>query len=494
MAVSDINFEEKDDKHQAMVMMRDIDWDEEADVVVLGCGGAGAVAAITACDAGAKVVVVEKDECGGNTRLATMAFLCPTNNSSAREHIKALSFGTLGEDIIDLYVDWTSKNVDYIKQLGGEVEMCFPGASFPDLPGAEAMLRYRVKARAEGELGGESLWNLLSENLDRRNIPVHRHTIAKRILRSGDEVVGVSTQKDEQTFNIRARKGVVLATGGFEYNEELKREFLAGYPIFAYGNTGNTGDGIKLAQELGGDLWHMKAVAAPMGFKFSEFQSAFIMRMPADGYIIVDQNGERFCNETGLEHYSMWMAVTLFDMESLRFRRIPSYLIFDEQTRLKGPITRVGHGANRAYKWSLDNCEEVKRGWIVSGDGPAQLADRLGIKTAERLTETIAAYQASCRTGTDQTFGRPKETLVKFEGKYYGVPLWPCLLNTQGGPKRNARGEIIDVWGKPIKRLYGTGEVGSIWGFLYQSGGNLGECLGLGRMVGLNVAAELPLN
>jgi len=474
-------------------MVRDTGWDEEADVVILGCGGAGAVAAITACDAGAKVIVVEKGEGGGNTRLATMAFLCPANNSSARQHIKALSFGMLGEDIIDVYLEWTSKNVDYIKELGGEVETCFPGASFPMLPGSDTMLRYRVKASVEGELGGESLWNLLSENLERRKIPVYRHTIAKRIIRASDEIVGVETQKNDRLFNIRARKGVVLATGGFEYNEELKREYLAGYPIFAYGNAGNTGDGVKLAQELGADLWHMKAVAAPMGYKFSEFQSAFIMRMPADGYIIVDQNGKRFCNETGLEHYSMWMAVTSFDMESLCFARIPSYLIFDEQTRSKGPITRVGHGANRAYQWSPDNSEEIRRGRIVSAGTPAELAKKLGIKAAEKLTETVDAYQEACRSGTDEKFGRSKETLVEFDGKYYGVPLWPCLLNTQGGPKRNARGEIIDVWGKPIKRLYGAGEAGSIWGFLYQSGGNLGECLGLGRVVGLNAAGELPL-
>jgi len=481
---------EKEDEDQSP-MTRDTGWDDEADVVILGCGGAGAVAAITASDAGAKVVVVEKDKGGGNTRLATMAFLCPTNNSAAREHIKALSFGTLGEDMIDVYVEWTSKNIDYIKQLGGEVEKCFPDASFPVLPGSETMLRYRVKAKVEGELGGESLWNLLSENLERRKIPVHRHTTAKTIIRFGDEVVGVTTRKNDKPFNIRAGKAVVLASGGFEYNEELKREFLAGYPIFAYGNAGNTGDGVKLAQELGADLWHMKAVAAPMGYKFSEFESAFIMRMPADGYIIVDQNGERFCNETGLEHYSMWMAVTSFDMESLGFSRIPSYLIFDEQTRSKGPITRVGHGANRAYQWSRDNSEELRRGWIVSAEGTAELAEKLGIKAAEKLTETVNAYQAACRNGTDDKFGRSKETLVEFHGKHYGVPLWPCLLNTQGGPKRNVRGQIVDVWGEPIKRLYGAGEAGSIWGFLYQSGGNLGECLGLGRMVGLNAAKEL---
>jgi succinate dehydrogenase/fumarate reductase flavoprotein subunit len=358
------------------------------------------------------------------------------------------------------------------------------------LPGSETMLRYRVKARLEGELGGESLWNLLSQNLERRKIPVHRHTPAKKIIRSGNEVVGVMTQKNNRPFNLRARKAVVLATGGFEYNEELKKEFLAGYPIFAYGNAGNTGDSIKLAQELGADVWHVKAVAAPMGYKFAEFESAFIMRMPADGYIIVDQKGERFCNETGLEHYSMWMAVTAFGMESLRFSRIPSYLIFDEQTRLKGPITRVGHGANRAYRWSPDNSEEVRRGWIVSADGPAELAEKLGIQAAEKLAGTVHAYQRACRNGSDEKFGRSKETLVEFKGRYYAVPLWPCLLNTQGGPKRNSRGQILDVWGKPIPRLYGAGEAGSIWGFLYQSGGNLGECLGLGRMVGLNAATE----
>jgi succinate dehydrogenase/fumarate reductase flavoprotein subunit len=421
-----------------------------------------------------------------------MAFLCPTNNSAAREHIKALSFGMLGEEMIDVYVEWASKNIAYIKELGGETEKCFPDASFPALPGAETMLRYRVKPR-KGELGGESLWHLLSQNLDRRKIPVYRHTTAKAIIRLGDEVVGVTAEKGDKSFKIHSRKAVVLATGGFEYNEELKREFLAGYPIFAYGNAGNTGDGLKLAQELGANLWHMKAVAAPMGYKFSEFQSAFIMRMPADGYIIVDQNGERFCNETGLEHYSMWMAVTSFEMESLRFSRIPSYLIFDEKTRLKGPITRVGHGANRAYQWSKDNSEEIRRGWILGADSPEKLASELGIKSPEKLRETVDTYQEACRKGTDEKFGRSKETLVEFHGQHYGVPLWPCLLNTQGGPKRNVRGEIIDVWDRPIKRLYGAGEAGSIWGFLYQSGGNLGECLGLGRMVGMNAAGELPL-
>lgn len=465
-------------------------WDEETDVVVVGCGGAGAVAAITAWDAGAKVVIVEKGEGGGNTRLATMAFVCPINNAAAREHIKAISFGMVSDEIIDVYVNWSSTNNDYIKRLGGEVESCFPGASFPQVAGAETMLRFRVKGKTAGELGGTSLWNLLADNLAQRKIPIYRQTAATKILRSGDHVVGVAAQREGRLSHIRAGRGVVLATGGFEYDETVKREYLAGYPIFAYGNPGNTGDGIRMAQELGADLWHMRAVAAPMGYKVREFQSSFSMRLLGDGYIIVDQNGERFCNETGLEHYSMWMAVTAFDMASVRFSRIPSYVIFDESTRLKGPITRVGHGANRGYRWSEDNAEEIRKGWIVASDSATELAAGLGIKNGERLHETVESYRRACAVRVDEQFGRAKETLAGLNGRLYGIALWPCLLNTQGGPRRNARGEIVDARGNAIKRLYGAGELGSIWGFLYQSGGNLGECLGLGRMVGLNVAAE----
>jgi 3-oxosteroid 1-dehydrogenase len=92
------------------------------------------------------------------------------------------------------------------------------------------MLRFRVKGKHPNELGGTSLWNLLSNNLARRTIPIYRHASTRKILRSGDQVIGVLIEKEGRPYYLRARKGVVLATGGFEYNEELKREYLAGYP------------------------------------------------------------------------------------------------------------------------------------------------------------------------------------------------------------------------------------------------------------------------
>ena len=464
-------------------------WDDEADVVIVGYGGAGASAAVAAHDAGAKVLIVEKNDGGGNTKLATRTFISPQNNAAAQQHIQALSSGTLDQQMLDSCLHWMSQNNDFIRELGGEVEICPPGATFPSLPGAETMIRYRVKA-SESERGGESLWSLLARNVEARKIRILRRTAVTKLLRAEDEIIGVEASQAGRRIRIGAKRAVILTTGGFEYNEEMKREYLAGYPIYAYGHPGNTGDGVKLAQDAGADLWHMKSVAAPMGFKFPEYESAFIMRMPADGYILVDQDGRRFCNETGLEHYSMWMAVTRFDMEALRYSRIPSYLIFDERTKQSGPITSVGHGANRGYEWSSDNQVEIDRGWISSGKDAHELAHRLGIRDKVRLNATVNMYREACHRGRDDEFGRSPRTLIEFQGALYGLPLWPCLLNTQGGPKRNSRGQILNVWGKPIKRLYSAGELGSVWGFLYQSGGNLGECLGLGRMAGTNAAAE----
>jgi len=117
-------------------------WNDEADVVVVGYGGAGATAAISAHDAGASVIVMEKDSGGGNTRLATNAFVCPINNGAAREHLRILSAGTITEEIIEVFLNWSAKNTDFIKELGGEILPVTPGPTFAELPGSETMLRF----------------------------------------------------------------------------------------------------------------------------------------------------------------------------------------------------------------------------------------------------------------------------------------------------------------------------------------------------------------
>ena len=79
------------------------------------------------------------------------------------------------------------------------------------------------------------------------------------------------------------------------------------------------------------------------------------------------------------------------------------------------------------------------------------------------------------------------------EQPFYAVELSPSMLNTQGGPRRNERGQIVRPDGTPIPRLYSAGELGSIYSYLYQGTGNIGECLAFGRISGRNAAAEAPL-
>jgi len=96
-------------------------WNHSADVVIVGYGGAGASAAIAAHDAGAQVLIVEKDDGGGNTRLATRTFISPENIPAAQQHILALSSGALDRETVDSCLRWMSQNNHFIRQLGGEI-------------------------------------------------------------------------------------------------------------------------------------------------------------------------------------------------------------------------------------------------------------------------------------------------------------------------------------------------------------------------------------
>jgi predicted oxidoreductase len=108
------------------------------------------------------------------------------------------------------------------------------------------------------------------------------------------------------------------------------------------------------------------------------------------------------------------------------------------------------------------------------------------------LDATISRYNRYCKAGKDEDFGRAKEDLRPLEPPLYAIQLWPALINTQGGPRRDKESRVLDPEGKPIPRLYAAGELGSIWGYLYQGACNIGEALVFGRIAGKNAAAGKP--
>ncbi|MBI4191500.1 MAG: FAD-dependent oxidoreductase [Betaproteobacteria bacterium] len=474
-------------------------WDHEADVVIVGYGGAGAAAALSAIEAGAKVLVLEKNPAGGgNTKYSGGSLRTYLDVDKASDYIESLCDGATERDVIETFVRESSRNLEWVKKMGGEIAPrptppSFPHSlpvAFPGTRGAEG-IGPRARVKGAGEDAGIDLWGLLVRKVEGAGIKILCSSPAKQLLvEKGTGVTGVIAAGVERDIRVRARGGVILTCGGFEYDQTMHLNYL-GQKYFGLCNPGNTGDGIRLAGEVGADLWHMNGVAASLGYKFPEFEFGIRSSMPAAGFLYVDRNGKRFMDETGTDAHFMWAPTSYVDTKTLERTRIPSYVIFDEDTRMRGPVGVTGQGrVSDVHQWSRDNSVEVRKGWIRAADGIADLARQINIRP-DILQATVAQYNLQSVGGYDPEFGRAADTLVPLgRAPYYAMELWPCLFNTQGGPKRNARAQVLDVHGNPIKRLYSAGELGSLWHRNYPGAGNVSEALAFGRIAGRNAAGE----
>ncbi len=216
--------------------------------------------------------------------------------------------------------------------------------------------------------------------------------------------------------------------------------------------------------------------------------------------------GKGFTNERYRGH-AFGYELTNYDGCSLCYPRVPCYWIFDEKRRRLGPLANELGACNPPggimgeihYIWSEDNQKEIDRGWIIKANTIEEMARKIladhdngGLLTPSALETTIKQYNEHCRKGKDVDFHKPKEFLQPLEDSpYYAVKLWPGGPNTQGGPKRNIRGQILRVDNTSIPRLYSAGELGSIFGMLYLAGGNNAECIAFGRLAGYNAATEI---
>ena len=478
-------------------------WDMEYDAVVVGWGAAGSAAAITAHDEGAEVLILEKmPEGGGNTRVSGGNMIIPKGKEFI-DYLDTLCFKTTEREVIDIFVEYAMKNGEWIKKMGGDIQVftplrvgypeTTPGATFPHIPGGETIVKYNIKGTPQEGKSSQLLWNFLSNLVAKRGIKVLTNTAVKELFSSCDgEIIGVRAEKEGRTINIKARRAVILTCGGFQNDSRMKWDYLPVKPLCFLGTPGNTGDGIKMVQKIGGDLWHMTRLCCVVGFKAPEFEAAFPVIFLSEGFIFLDKYGQRFVNEAGIEVHEYYKELSYFDVEKMEFPRVPMWAIFDEETRRKGPICRSTAGYNRdLYSWSLDNSAEMAKGWILHGKTAAELASKISI-VPKTLEETIERYNGYCKAGKDQDFIRPKEDLRVLKPPLYAIQLWPALINTQGGPRRDKESRVLDPEGQPIPRLYAAGELGSIWGYLYQGACNISEALVFGQIAGRNAAMEKP--
>jgi succinate dehydrogenase/fumarate reductase flavoprotein subunit len=502
-------------------------WDYEADVVVVGYGGAGAVTAIAAHDLGAKVLILEKHKADTPTminhtpssRMCAGFFLGATDAQKAADYLYWTSWGATPRDCCEAMGRYMVTNAEYMRSLGGEVKAItaapFKGVQrgageFSDVaPGGDAITVFGHKDMGAGE------FKVLMSNIDKRSIPVLYEHRGRELIQSSEtrEILGVMAESRGRDVYVKAKKAVVLSTGGFEWDEEMKLNYLRGYPSYFYSNPENEGDGIKMAQKAGAALWHMSAMSARVIPYIKGMKPALGHRYPTP-FILVNKYGRRFATEPGdpdrtkYRSHAFYLECIKFDLERVEYPQIPSYQIFDETTRLKSPFAypmRRGllpdGTAQKFYDWSEDNSAEIEKGWVIKASTIEKLAANIAKQDPENegrmdsatLKDTIVTFNKYCAAGEDPDFHRSPEVLIPLERPpFYALKVYPGGPNTQGGAKKNAKGQVLDPEGKVIPRLYAPGENGSYFGFLYSGGGNIAENLAGGRITGENASRETP--
>lgn len=521
-----------------------------ADVVIIGFGSAGGCAAIEARDLGAEVVILEKqpeDAHYSNTRMSGGGFHSPDpagDFDSLKSYAKAMFSGDnlplklegdqseFADELAELWAKHAPQNAAFMRGLDPAFKaVASAGAAFPEFPGAaksgyacvrstytgkydEDALAGRTSDTAKSDKqSGEAFHACLLTGVQSRNVPIHYGVSAKDlILDESGAVVGVRAERGSQQVTYRARRAVIIASGGYEYNARMRKAFLDGPGIEGwafYGSPANTGDGIRMAMRVGAALSRVGSIAGRVICAIPERRHGLRIGMNTSGVgkpneIVVDNHGERYASERRItkdpSRYIFYKEALKFDTVTLSYPRIPSWMIFDSVMMRRGPIVSVAAAAYNGIDWGEDNQNALRNGWILSGNTLGELAERIRKHTDNRdqmdtaaLTQAIETWNAHCAAGHDPDFEREPATMGPVaEPPFFAIPLYPGGPNTKGGLRANAQRRVLDWDDRPIPRLYAVGEICSVFQFVYQGGGNLAEGITFGRIAGRNAAKERP--
>ena len=537
---------------------------EEFDVIVLGTGSAGLVAAIKAHDEGARVAIFEKaDKVGGTTAWSGGMIWIPCNHHMAeagitdsvedvQTYLGSLSFGLIDPAMIEAFVahgveavkwledhtpakfqiipgfpDYHSENpcakrdggrsmenpLFSFKELGDWADRVTTGrqlgggASGVHITLSETPLGHgapqgipedELERRRAADLRGAGnglVGMLLKGCLDRGIEPRTNHRAVELITEDG-RITGV---RFEGGYEASARGGVILATGGFEWDPELSRAFLRGPLERPVSIETNTGDGLKMAMKVGASLGNMREAWWTATIDVPDGRGGVIPWMvngerTRPHTIMVNGKGVRFTNESA-NYNAIGAAFHNMDVTSFTYENLPSWMIFDQFY-----VERYVVGGYRGEKPTPD--------WLTEAPTLAELAGKLGIP-ADALEATVERWNEMCAAGEDLDFGRGKAAHDQWWGDpdltgeataslgpldkppFYAVETHIGALGTKGGPRTTADAQVIDLDGNPIPGLYAAGNVmASVMGMTYGgAGGTLGPGLAFGYAAAKHAAA-----
>ncbi|HST83165.1 MAG TPA: FAD-dependent oxidoreductase [Kineosporiaceae bacterium] len=536
---------------------------EHFDVVVVGTGAAGLTAAVRAADDGARVGLFEKaDTVGGTTAWSGGMVWIPNNpqmtemgipdsREAALTYLASLSNGMIDDGLAAAFVDtgpemveWLAANTpvtfsaiagfpDYHPehaggrpnggrslecplfpfnelgpwaarvtvgyQLKGNITMSETplGRGAPDgVPPAELARRQIADERGAGQ---GLIGRLLRACLDRGVVP-RTGMRAERLLTTEGIVTGVEFSSATGRCQVHATGGVVLATGGFEWDDDLVRTFLRGPMIRPVSVPTNTGDGLRMVMRIGAELGNMREAWWVPTIDVSHPDRGWVAwqvngERSRPHCIMVNDLGRRFTNEAA-SYNAFGAAFHVIEPNTFEYTNHPCWMIFDHHY-----LTRYGLAGYRAQGPLPDG--------IFQAASIEELAAVTNLPAAE-LVATVARWNANALTGEDPDFGRgqsvydrwwgdpqfkgsPASTIGPLErAPFYAVRVRSGTLGTKGGPRTDAEARVLDVDGHPIYGLYAAGNVmASCMGMAYGGGGGtLGPAMVFGYLAGRHAAGR----
>jgi succinate dehydrogenase/fumarate reductase flavoprotein subunit len=509
----------------------DTEWDEETDFIVVGAG-TGLTGALKAASDGNEVIVFEKaDLVGGSTAISGGWAWIPNNPvmqaegitdspEMAKTYLTKLAYGQADEAIIDRFIEKGPEMVSYVEQNSGVTwgiayglfESEDPCTEYhPEWEGGVKVGR-SLAPLSDGQVGfgGTLIQGLLSgaEGAGaqiRTSAPVEK-LLTRQLDDGRQEVLGVVVTENGTKKNVKARKGVLLAAGGFDWDFEMKRQFLRGPTPYATGVSTLTGDGIKMAMAVGAQTESMNEAWGMPVYREQAQQAnesgnpaplSLLLEKSKPGAIFVNKYGERFCNEAS-DYDTLWRSFFAWEnWGDTGYRNIPAYVIYDSTVREQ--YTIAGKSAGDALP-----------GWVIEGSSIAEIAGAMGID-AQKLQATIDEFNTNAENLEDPHFHRgesaydrawstgmsgPEATLGPIDQPpFYIAEVGVSDIGTSGGAKANVNAQVMTPFGEPIPRLYvcgnnsGIGGPGAGYG---GGGGTIGPAMTWAYIAGEHVSTLEP--
>jgi hypothetical protein len=509
-----------------------LEWNLEADVVVVGGSVAGFTVAVNAAERGLDAVILEKaDSVGGTARKAAAWMWVPNNRFMQEKGIEdprddalrylarmsrpALydeSHPTLGlaaweHELLEAFYDNADRAFRALEEMGAlslvhqqDVPNYYSHHPVDRVPKGRVLM----PALPNGEPGnGPEFMRQLEQAAARRRVRIRTgHAVNGVLLNEDGAVVGVRGETANGPVLVRARRAAVFCCGGFSHDEELRRTYLGGLLLGGCAARTNQGDFVAIAKRLGVPLVHMHAAyMAPVLLERAlagDPELSGVFSVPGDSLIIVNRDGRRVGNEK-TTYNDRTMPHLLFDAGPAEYGNFLLFPIWDQRSADLYPGTAYGAfipepDGDRSAVVTGDTLEELAAALDARLDslGRAARGIRLRDEFVPTLRRTIERFNEFARTGRDEDFGRGDAPIdhvfhgevksnpypnglmhpISSSGPYYAAILAPSAIDTKGGPRANARGQIIGADDLPVPGLYGVGNcVASPSGQAYLAGG-----------------------